>query len=253
MKQPPKIWYSFFGGVSEDDNVWYYDEKEFDWIPELEANFDVIKEEMMNYVDRKEKMQPYLVKGIANGPRDAASWSCISFLFWGLKFHKNSKECPKSMEIFKKVPHLVSMSISMLDPQTELAPHRGDSNAFYRAHLPLSIPGKLPECGFHVGYEDRNWEEGKIFVFNDAAYHLAWNKTDTRRLIIMFDFIRPEFVHKKYAICASVLGGILVQFIGQKLKFLTSESNIFRRLTFELMKGLMWLFRPFQNAIGIFY
>jgi len=253
MKQKPKIWYSFYGGQSEDDDVWYYDEKEFDWIPMLESNFDIIKEEMMNYVDRKDTLLPYFVKGIAKGPRGASSWNSISFFFWGLKWHKNCKQCPKSVEIFKKIPHLVSMSISMFDPQTELAPHRGDSNTFYRGHLPLSIPGKLPECGFKVGYEERSWEEGKVFVFNDAAYHLAWNKTDTRRLIVMFDFIRPEFVSKKYQICAAVLGGIAVQYLGQKMKFIANGSKVIRSATYRLMKCVAWTYRPLQRSLGIFY
>jgi len=253
MKQKSKIWYSFYGGKSEDDDVWYYPEEDFDWIPMLESNFDTIKEEMLAYVNKKEKMSSYFVEGIAKGPRGANSWNAISFFFWGLKFHKNSKQCPKSVEIFKKIPNLVSMSISVFDPQTELAPHRGDSNTFYRAHLPLSIPGKLPECGFKVGYEERSWEEGKVFVFNDAARHLAWNRTDTRRLIVMFDFIKPEFSYMKYRICASVLGGIAVQYLGQKLKFVANGSNFIRKTTFELMRLVALIYRPLQRSIGMFY
>ena len=56
-------------------------------------------------------------------------------------------------------------------------------------HLPLIVP---PGCGFRVGNETREWEEGKLLIFDDTIEHEAWNESDQDRVVLIFDIWRPE-------------------------------------------------------------
>jgi ornithine lipid ester-linked acyl 2-hydroxylase len=42
-----------------------------------------------------------------------------------------------------------------------------------------------------VAGETRTWIEGKCLVFDDTSVHEAWNKSDSDRLILLLDFLRP--------------------------------------------------------------
>ena len=85
-----------------------------------------------------------------------------------------------------------------------MEPHRGDTNAVMRCHLGVEIPSGLPECGLQASSEQQGWYEGKWLFFNDAFKHSAWNNTDKRRIVIIMDVIRPEFLHKQRTICANI-------------------------------------------------
>ena len=56
-------------------------------------------------------------------------------------------------------------------------------------HLPLVVP---PGCGFRVGNETREWEPGKLLIFDDTIEHEAWNDSSEDRIILIFDVWRPE-------------------------------------------------------------
>jgi aspartate beta-hydroxylase len=56
-------------------------------------------------------------------------------------------------------------------------------------HLPLIVP---PACGFRVGNETREWQDGKAWVFDDTIEHEAWNDSNQTRVILLFDVWRPE-------------------------------------------------------------
>jgi aspartyl/asparaginyl beta-hydroxylase (cupin superfamily) len=78
---------------------------------------------------------------------------------------------------------------SLLRPGARITPHTGTHNTRLTCHLPLIVP---PDCGFRVGNETREWEEGKLLIFDDAIEHEAWNSSDRDRLILIFDIWRPE-------------------------------------------------------------
>ena len=56
-------------------------------------------------------------------------------------------------------------------------------------HLPLIIP---KGCWLRVGNEKREWEEGKLLMFDDSFEHEAMNPTSELRIILLFDVWRPE-------------------------------------------------------------
>ena len=121
--------------------------------------------------------------------------------------------CPVTINILNNIPGLISASVSILEPGARINPHYGDTDAIIRCHLGLKIPAGLPSCGFRVGYEDRSWEQGKLLMFNDAAYHKAWNETDQTRIVLLFDIIRIQHEKQKKWICSKVRGSILYQYL----------------------------------------
>ena len=224
MPQPAKIWYSFKGGQSSEDNVGYYDPSEFDWVGPLLEDFGTIKNEIRSYLEtNEERIKPYFNKALVTAK---SRWRTSAFFFWLWPVPSNMKQCPETMKILKKIPGILSAFVSILESDTEIKPHRGDTNAIIRNHLALQVPAGLPECGFMVNEQKRAWKEGQLFMFNDAAAHAAWNLSDQRRYVLLFDVIRPEYKHKKYRVSSMVMAGLLMQSIKQKLPLLKRFPHI---------------------------
>ena len=43
-----------------------------------------------------------------------------------------------------------------------------------------------------MGGETREWEEGKLLIFDDAIEHEAWNHGSSERVILIFDVWHPD-------------------------------------------------------------
>jgi aspartyl/asparaginyl beta-hydroxylase (cupin superfamily) len=77
---------------------------------------------------------------------------------------------------------------SALAPGAHIPPHTGETNARLVAHLPLVVP---EDCHFRVGYDWKQWREGKCWVFDDTLEHEARNDSSQLRVILMFDVWNP--------------------------------------------------------------
>lgn len=220
-----KPWFSFLHekNTSVVDET-YFNPNDFEWSEMLEKNSEIIRQELLSFLNFNQKeLKPYFATTMMNAPE---KWKSLSFYFWSVAMSKSAiKNCPKTISLLKKIPQLVSASVSIMESHSEIKPHYGDTDAIYRCHLGLEIPEGMPNCGFRVGYEDRAWKNGKLLIFNDAAYHKAWNNTNNRRVILLFDFIKPEFANQKKWICAKVRGNILWQFISEKTGVLCGKKN----------------------------
>ena len=82
-----------------------------------------------------------------------------------------------------------SILFSLLQPGAHIAPHYGMINARLICHLPLIVPG---DGALTVGGEARQWEEGKLIIFDDSIEHEAINHADSDRVVLIFDVWRPE-------------------------------------------------------------
>ncbi len=187
----------------------FYDSSEFEWTKNVEANFEIIQKEFAIFLEKEShQLQSYFASEMVNSPN---KWKTIGFYFWGLRDEKNCESCNESFKIFDKIPGLVSVSLSLMEPDSVIKGHYGDTDAIYRCHLPLVAPGKLPEIGFQVGKEQQSWERGKLMIFNDAAYHTGWNKTNERRIVLMLDIIKKEYLPQKIWICSMVLSSLALK------------------------------------------
>ena len=70
-------------------------------------------------------------------------------------------------------------------------------NVVYRCHLGLDIPGDRSGYGLRVGNETTAWKQGKLLAFCEAQRHSAWNRTDKKRLVVIVDVLRPEFISRE--------------------------------------------------------
>lgn len=233
-------YFSFLHSKNEElPDATYFDPKLFSWVNALEEKFPEIKNEILHFMsDHAEVAKPYFAKDMMNAPE---KWKAFSFLFWKKRQSKMAiRECPKTTAALQQIDGLVSASVSMLEPHSFIKPHYGDTDAVFRCHLPLVVPAGLPMCGFRVGYEDRAWEEGKTMIFNDAAYHKAWNETDSRRIVLLFDVMKPEYRKKENWICAMVLASIVFQLINKVIPIIRKERGPIARFFFFGIAGILY-------------
>ncbi|NDF86536.1 MAG: aspartyl/asparaginyl beta-hydroxylase domain-containing protein, partial [Gammaproteobacteria bacterium] len=62
-----------------------------------------------------------------------------------------------------------------------IPPHHGETNARIVVHLPLVVP---EGCRYRVGFDECEWEVGKILAFDDTLEHEARNDSDQLRVVI---------------------------------------------------------------------
>lgn len=137
---------------------YFFDNSRFAWAAEVESQWEVIRDELLLFLQRKQ-LVPYFGSNLMSAPQ---VWKVLGLKFWGLNHSENQAHFPKTMAILNRVPGLSLVAFSQLDPESEIKPHNGDTNANIRCHLGLVVPGPLPELGFRVGTEVRSWEEGKV-------------------------------------------------------------------------------------------
>ena len=175
----------------------FHDEKHFPWIAAIEAATDDIRAELqavlaaeaaelVPYIEYPDDLPLRQWKEL-NRSRD---WTAIHLLRSGERIEANTRHCPRTMELLRTVPQpevpgrAPNAMFSLLAPHTRIPPHNGVDNSRLVVHLPLIVP---PDCGFRCGAETRQWEEGRIFVFDDTIEHEAWNDSDELRVVLIFD------------------------------------------------------------------
>ena len=179
----------------------FYDDALFPWMAELESRTDAIKSELQDMLARRDdEFVPY----IQYGPGDpvnqwdklnhSRNWSGFHLYAHGKPVHEHLSQCPRTAEALALVdavdiPGLCPNAMfSALAPGAHIPPHTGETNARLVAHLPLVVPEK---CNYRVGYDWRQWREGKCWVFDDTLEHEARNDSDQVRVILMFDVWNP--------------------------------------------------------------
>jgi aspartyl/asparaginyl beta-hydroxylase (cupin superfamily) len=179
----------------------FFERNEFDWVAAIEAQTPVIREELIALVNEQAEFRPYVAEdserpyrnfhGLNNDP----SWS--AFYLWkdGHLVEENAVRCPRTVEALGELPltcigtRTPVALFSRLAPRGHIPAHCGMLNSRVICHLPLIVPDG---CWLRVGNETREWEEGKLLIFDDSIEHEAKNPTDLFRIILIFDVWRPE-------------------------------------------------------------
>lgn len=208
--------------IYSDDSVYesaeqvFYNPEQYPEIKAIEDNFDVIKQEVSPYIRGEVKIDA----SNPNAPdvNYPDTWKHIYFMNYRWQFRQTHQLFPKTSRLLKQHPTITLAGIASLEAGGKLLPHVGETNAIIRCHLGIKIPGTLPQCGLRVKDEHRGWEEGKVVCFNDAFNHEAWNLTNEKRYIMIFDIIRPEFARYKNRVCAYSLGIASSRYLLQLLK-----------------------------------
>lgn len=179
----------------------FYERHEFQWAAELEKQTDVIRQEVLELVKDEGRFLPYLVNDPSRPPYDHhgmvdnPDWSTVELWQKGAPVAENVARCPRTMAALEKID-LVYMPnrapcimFSKLKAGASIPLHSGLLNIRLVCHLALVIPDN---CVFRVGGEARQWHEGEIMVFDDSVIHEAANNSDKDRIVLIFEFWRPE-------------------------------------------------------------
>lgn len=179
----------------------FYSRHHFPWLEQLEAAADDIRTELLDVLsDGKEALEPYVAdqQGLSMHKwrelNNSRRWGV--YLLWqeGKPFAEHIARCPKTVAALNACPQFdvtgngPTALFSILDAKTHIPSHTGHVNTRLFVHLPLIVP---PNCRFRVGGQQREWESGKAFVFDDTIDHEAWNDSDERRAVLIFDVWSP--------------------------------------------------------------
>lgn len=179
----------------------FYPRELFPWLPELEAATPVVQAELAAALEmRMDAFAPYIAfppdipanqwEELNHSPR----WSSLFLWKDGVRQDPVCDACPRTAELLSRLPmahqpgFAPTAMFSALDAHTHIPPHTGSTNVRLLCHLPLVLPGP---ARFRVGNEERSWEMGKAWVFDDTIEHEAWNDAGELRVILIFDVWNP--------------------------------------------------------------
>lgn len=193
-RQQPTFLY--FPGLSASA---YLDRSLFPWMAALEAETDVIRDELLGVlgsdagrerVFTSDELEQQNLRGLTQPP----SWNGYYFYRHGERRADNCASCPQTIRALDALPlarvpaHAPEVLFSVFTPGTQLLPHRGVTNTRLVGHLPLIVP---EDCALRVGGEVHAWQEGRVVVFDDTYEHEAWNRSSRTRVILIFDLWHP--------------------------------------------------------------
>jgi len=182
--------------------VQFADMADYEWVTMLEARFADMQKEALALLAQRDGFQPYM-KATSGRPQqdhhgllENPDWSTLHLWQNGARVDENIQRCPTIFDAVMELvplchigPRAPSVMLSLLKPRAKIPPHSGMLNSRFICHLPLIVP---PDCGFRVGAQTIQWEEGKLIAFDDSVEHEAWNNSAFDRLVLIFDIWRPE-------------------------------------------------------------
>lgn len=213
VQQPTKF---YFPGLPQ---IQFYDTALFDWARELESKTNLIRDELRAVLSESGSFEPYLPQEDNSRPhvqsialQGSLDWS--AFYIWkdGALVEENARRCPVTAAAFENVPldflpgRAPSVLFSRLKPGAHIPPHTGLVNTRLIGHLPLLVPGP---AWLRVGNELHHWQEGKLVVFDDSIEHEAKNEASEERVVLLFDFWRPEITPSERDQIAALIGAIV--------------------------------------------
>ncbi len=206
-------------------------------IEELEKNYSVVLNELQDYL-KQYVLESQFNTMMVEKPK---SWKVRSLRVWGVEMYEIQKHFPQTLKLLSNIEGVVNVGFNLLEPQSAIKSHCGDTNAIIRCHLGLVIPAENETCAIKVNHEIKNWQQGRVIGFIDAYDHEAWNRTDKQRIIMLFDILQPEFKSQKHKICGVVLASFYMQQLG----------NVFPRLYSLNPKWLYPITYPLSFLIRI--
>jgi beta-hydroxylase len=169
-----------------------YDNATFPWTGEIEREWQLIRAELNKVLTRKDDLPGFheISTDVMQTSNDRG-WKTFMLAGYGVTSARNIAACPETWRICQKIPGLLTVMFSILEPGKHLAAHRGAYKGVLRLHLGLIVPEPHSELGIRVENDIYRWEEGKVVIFDDAFEHEAWNRTPHTRVVLFVDFVKP--------------------------------------------------------------
>lgn len=242
----PKLWFSLlhkrpYMGTEQS----FPDVSDLKGIKQLERYSNVVFSELNNYL-HKHTLESQFNTTMVERPK---TWKVRSLRVWGVEMYDIQKYFPESMKLIDEIDDVIGISFNILESDAVIKPHCGDTNAVIRCHLGLSIPYENNSCAIKVNNEVKHWQQGKILGFTDAYDHEAWNKTDKKRIILLFDILKPEYLSKKNKICGVVISSLYIQQIANLIPKLYIVNPILLYPVTYPLSFIMRIMIPIRNRI----
>lgn len=180
IMQRPEWYY-----VPQNDPKPWYDTKDFPFVATLEAGYATIRRELLYNLQKRRHLQS---EDIAN--RAAVKdnqWKVIHLKLDGENDYTSnqSKYFPETVKILNQCNvNFILAKFSAIVPGTHIKPHTGPSNDRLRVHLALVHTGG---ARMRVGGEWREWQEGKVVIFDSSWEHEVYHDGPDPRVILILD------------------------------------------------------------------
>ena len=170
----------------------FLDHTQFSWTKKLENNWRVMRSEVDKILEHENALPNF--QDISEDQKAITTddnWKTFFLFGFGHKMEKNCAICPNTANLVEDIPGMKTAFFSILSPGKHIPDHRGLYRGLLRYHLGLKIPEPKEDIIIRVDEEYRNWEEGKSMMFDDTYQHEVWNNTDSIRVILFMDILRP--------------------------------------------------------------
>ena len=104
----------------------------------------------------------------------------------GRKYFSNT------LSLFKNFKEVITVSIARF-PSNRIIPIHKGNRELVRIHYGIDVPDG--DIAFTVKGEEKKWENGKVFAFNDFYEHGGWNNTECDRIILIVDLDRKMILN----------------------------------------------------------
>ncbi|XP_068504853.1 aspartyl/asparaginyl beta-hydroxylase isoform X8 [Syngnathus scovelli] len=162
-----------------------------DLVKALEKNWKMIRDEAMAMMDQNTGQFVPEEENL----REKGEWGQYTLWQQGKKSGTSCQAVPKTCSLLERFPEATGckrgqIKFSVMQPGTHVWPHTGPTNCRLRMHLGLIIPKQ--GCTIRCTDQTREWEEGKVLIFDDSFEHEVWQDADTFRLIFIVDVWHPQ-------------------------------------------------------------
>jgi ornithine lipid ester-linked acyl 2-hydroxylase len=182
----------FIGKRSLVGDATFFPLERFDWVAHIEANADVIREEVEALLEDHAALPNF--QDISKDQieiTDDDRWKTFFLYGYGFEAKLGIEMCPRTAALMKEIPGMTTAMISILSPRKHILDHRGPYKGVLRYHLGIIVPKDAEACRIRVGDDIRHWEAGKSMIFDDTFNHEVWNDTDETRVVMFVDILRP--------------------------------------------------------------
>ena len=182
----------------------WHEPQDFDAVRMLEAAYPAIRDEALQLrsterLDYSRAARPWrsaLQPSTLLRP-DAApgTWTVYLFQHMGVDVEGVKACCPRTRAVIDALPRACTdypwgdFIFSAMSARSHLRPHCSIDNLRVRIHLALAIP---EGCRIRVGDQTRSWQEGRCLAFEDSFEHEVWNRSGTRRVVLIADLWHPD-------------------------------------------------------------
>jgi hypothetical protein len=104
----------------------------------------------------------------------------------GRKYFSNT------LSLLKSYKEVITVSIARF-PSNRIIPIHKGNRELVRIHYGIDVPDG--DIAFTVKGEEKKWENGKVFAFNDFYEHGGWNNTNSDRIILIVDLDRKMILN----------------------------------------------------------